>query len=42
MISPPYSQEFVDALYPLIVNEDLTSNLRNETGTDPASVFICE
>lgn len=40
MISTPYTQEFVDVFYPLIVNESLTSNLVNDTATDPASQFL--
>ena len=40
VIAPPYSQEFVDIMYPLINNEDITGSLRNDQQTDPASAFL--
>lgn len=40
VIAPPYSQEFVDIMYPLIHNKHITGSLRNDQQTDPASAFI--
>lgn len=40
MISQPYSQDFVNIMYPLINSEDITGSLRNDTESDPASNFL--
>ncbi|XP_067931897.1 negative elongation factor D-like [Watersipora subatra] len=40
IIAPPYTQEFVDVMYPLVNCSDITSTLRNDTSTDAASHFL--
>lgn len=40
MVSPPYTQDFVNVFYPLISNEDLTRSIRADSADDPASRFI--
>ena len=40
VIAPPYTTEFVQALMPLIENEDITGSLRNDDENDLVSEFI--
>ncbi|CAH1779902.1 unnamed protein product [Owenia fusiformis] len=42
VIAPPYTQEFVQLLLPLIENEDITGSLRNDEGSDPVSEFLSD
>ncbi|KAK2156330.1 hypothetical protein LSH36_216g06069 [Paralvinella palmiformis] len=41
VISPPFTQEFVQLFLPMLENEEVTGSLRNDTeGGDPISEFI--
>ncbi|XP_065187876.1 negative elongation factor D-like isoform X2 [Sycon ciliatum] len=40
MVGPPFSQQFMDALLPVVRNAAVTSSLRVPDGSDPVSAFI--
>ncbi|KAL1130963.1 hypothetical protein AAG570_012204 [Ranatra chinensis] len=39
-IAPPYTSEFVHLFLPIVENDEITGNMRNELDSDPVSEFI--
>lgn len=39
-IAPPYTQEFVQLVLPMVENEEITGTMRAEGENDPVSEFI--